>query len=519
MNSPTDHTHTEVSVDTSVRDFSLENTNPIDMTNATLGNGTKSLFPGLAGNLRFYNTMTRSYEHFEPQQSGVVSLYCCGPTVYNYQHIGNLRTYIFEDVLVRTLQSAGYFVKHAMNITDVGHLVSDGDEGDDKMALASKREGKKSHEIAEFYTEVFFNDCKKVKIIRPTIVCKATDHISQMIDLIQRLERNGFAYQSGGNVYFDVPKFEEYGALANIDISAQLVGARIEADERKRSPVDFALWFTDSKFSGQELQWDSPWGRGYPGWHIECSAMAIFHLGERVDIHCGGIDHIGAHHTNEIAQSEGALGHKWVKTWLHGAFLVDSTGKMSKSKGEFLTFQSLEKEGYDPMAYRLYCFSAHYRTELLFSWDGMRAAQTSLQRLRNSVSKLNNVKSDSDSLQGEVSAKYLSEFENAIADDMNCPRALAVLWAVLGDRSLNATTALNLVSTFDSVLGLNLLNSPTDVQEQISDAVSGLLGQRDLARKAKNWTESDRLRDKILELGYAIKDENGKQQVVKAIKN
>jgi cysteinyl-tRNA synthetase len=486
----------------------------------SLGGSREStaIFPSLAGKLALHNTMTRTEEPFAPLRPDIVSLYCCGPTVYNYQHIGNIRTYIFEDILVRTLRSAGYLVNHAMNITDVGHLVSDADEGEDKMLVASKRERKSSKEIADYYTDVFFKDCEKVNITRPDTVCKATEHIQEMIHLIQRLESNGLAYQSGGNVYFDVNKFETYGALANIDLSQQLTGARIEEDSRKRSPQDFALWFTDSKFKGQELQWDSPWGKGYPGWHIECSAMALAHVGEKIDIHCGGIDHIGSHHTNEIAQTEGATGEKWVNYWLHGEFLVDATGKMSKSKGEFLTIGTLEERGFDPIAFRLCCLGAHYRSRLTFSWDNMKAAQKSLDRLRHHVTTLKNTRSPDDDIDEDKVSTYLSAFEDAIADDLHCPRALATLWDVVGDTSLSPTAALRLIEQFDNILGLELSKTSKETKKDFPEEVLSLVQQREEARKVRNWEESDRIREELLRLNFKVKDNaDGSTELTKVI--
>jgi cysteinyl-tRNA synthetase len=464
------------------------------------------IFPKLAEQLQLFNTMSRASEPLTPRKPGEVSVYCCGPTVYDYPHIGNMRTYLFEDLLVRTLRGAGYRVVHAMNITDVGHLVSDADEGEDKMALAVKREGKKSADIAQFYTNIFWDHSQKLNITRPDVVCKATDHIQEMIDLIRVLQEKGFAYQSGGNVYFDIGRFDEYGKLANINVAEQLAGARIEADERKRSPLDFALWFTDSKFVGQELQWDSPWGRGYPGWHIECSAMAIKHVGEYIDIHCGGIDHIGAHHTNEIAQSECAIGHRWVQSWMHGAFLVDATGKMSKSKGKFLTVQSLVDEGLDPLAYRLFCLGAHYRSPLTLSMESIGAAQTSLERLRQAVVSLKESSAPAAAASSEAAQSYLAAFEKAIGEDLNAPRALAVLWGVVGDRTLPAATALELIAAFDSILGLNLMSATDAAAEEVPEVVLALVQQREDARRARDWSASDRLRSEVLAMGYEIKD-------------
>ena len=370
----------------------------------------------MAEKVRLYNTLTRSIDELRPLHPGRVSLYCCGPTVYNFQHIGNLRTYLFEDVLVRTLKLAGYDVRHVMNITDVGHLVSDADDGEDKMLIASRREKKSSLEIADYYTKIFFEDCARLHIGRPTVVCKATEHIAEMIALIQRLEANGFTYIADGNVCFDVAKFERYGELARLDLKALRAGARISVDAAKRNSHDFVLWFTKSKFENQELQWDSPWGRGYPGWHIECSAMAMKYLGEQFDIHCGGIDHIPVHHTNEIAQSEAAIGHRWVTLWMHGEFLLMNDEKMAKSKGNFTTVRTLIEQGYDPLAYRLFCFSASYRTQLSFNKEGMDSAQRSLTRLRHEVTELK-MSAGSAATEDVAQHPYAHSFAAALFDD------------------------------------------------------------------------------------------------------
>jgi cysteinyl-tRNA synthetase len=312
--------------------------------------------------MQLYNTMTRSVEDFKPLEDKKVKLYACGPTVYNYAHIGNLRTYVFEDILRRSLEYFGYSVIHVMNVTDVGHLVGDNDDGEDKMVKSSRETGKSVYEIADFYTRAFFQDTGKLNIKQPSIACRATEHIQEMIALVQRLERKGHTYFSGGNVYFSIDTFPEYGSLARLELDALLSGTRIAVDQNKRNPKDFVLWFTKSKFENQAMTWDSPWGRGYPGWHLECSAMSMKYLGEQFDIHCGGTDHIPVHHTNEIAQSEAATGKSpWVRYWLHGEFLLDDTGKMSKSKGEFLTLPYLEKQGYSPLDYRYFCLGAHYR--------------------------------------------------------------------------------------------------------------------------------------------------------------
>lgn len=462
--------------------------------------------------VRLYNTMSRRVEPLETITPGEVKLYCCGPTVYNYQHIGNLRTYTTEDLLARTLRHAGYKVTHVMNITDVGHLVSDADDGEDKMLVAMKREKKKSEEIAEFYTDVFFSDCAALNIRRPDIVCKATEHIAQMIALIQRLEERGCAYRAGGNVYFDVQSTGDYGKLARLNLEKLQAGARIEQDSNKRNPHDFALWFTKSKFENQELQWDSPWGRGYPGWHIECSAMSMHYLGEQFDIHCGGIDHVPVHHTNEIAQSEGATGKPWVKTWVHGEFLVLGAEKMGKSKGNFITIGTLKDQGFDPMAYRYFLLGAHYRTQLSFTLDILRNAQQGFEKLRSSVVQLRE-----STVAGEATspeAKQLREaFFGALHEDLGTPQALAVVHKTL-QSGLPAAEKLALLLEFDSILGLGMemwKAAPVD----IPDDVRNLVEQRQAARLNKDWGESDRLRDMIAKLGYVVEDSAKGPKVLK----
>ncbi|MBX7145054.1 MAG: cysteine--tRNA ligase [Oligoflexia bacterium] len=465
--------------------------------------------------VRLFNTLSRQVEELKPLVPGKVSIYCCGPTVYDYQHIGNLRTYIFEDVLVRTLRLAGYQVTHVMNITDVGHLVSDADEGEDKMLVAMRREGKKSADIAQFYTDIFFNHCQLLHIKRPDIVCKATEHVQEMIELITRIERNGCTYISGGNVYFDISKLKDYGKLARLDIEKLMAGARIEVDQNKRNPYDFVLWFTKSKFENQELQWDSPWGRGYPGWHIECSAMSMKYLGEEFDIHCGGIDHIPVHHTNEIAQSEAATRKNWVRHWMHGEFLVQNKEKMSKSKGGFLTLDTILEKGFDPLTYRFFCLSAHYKAQLSWSWEALTGAAQGFERLKNTIIAL---KAEAPQAATGPTAprieEYRGEFKQALFNDLNVPKALATLWATLGDKQLSPRTRLDLAFEFDQVLGLGMqdwkevaLALPTEVQT--------LVGQRQAAREARNWGESDRLRGEIEKLGYSVEDAKGTQKVRK----
>jgi cysteinyl-tRNA synthetase len=464
--------------------------------------------------VRLFNTLSRTVEPLNPMTPGEVKVYCCGPTVYHYAHIGNLRAYIFEDLLVRTLRQAGYTVNHVMNITDVGHLVGDGDEGEDKMLVAMRREGKSSLQIAQFYTDAFFKDTKRLSIEMPTIVCKATEHIQEMIALIQRLEAQGMTYIAGGNVYFDVSKLADYGKLARLDLDKLRAGARIEVDSNKRNAQDFVLWFTKSKFEGQELQWDSPWGRGYPGWHIECSAMSIKYLGEEFDIHCGGIDHIPVHHTNEIAQSEGATGKPWVKIWMHGEFLVSDKGKMSKSSGSFTTLQSLVDAGYDPLAYRVLCLSAHYRTQLSWGDEALKAAAQTLERMRGAVLKLKN---ENPSIQTASLPRVpqFKAFGEAMRNDLNAPQALAQVWDVLNDSSLQAADKLAALYAMDKTLGLGMAEWK-EREVEVPTEVSVLLEARKAARAAKNWGESDRIRGEITKLGFAVEDAGGTQKVKKS---
>ncbi len=461
--------------------------------------------------IKLYNTLTRRVEEFRPIVPGEASVYCCGPTVYAYQHIGNMRMYVSEDIFFRTLRMAGYKTTHVMNITDVGHLVSDADVGEDKMMVAMKRENKRSFEIAEFYTNIFFEHCAKLNVKRPDIVCKATDHIKEMIELIKRLESRGMTYFAGGNVYFDISKLTDYGKLAGLDLEKLRAGSRVDVDQAKKNPLDFVLWFTKSKFEGQELIWDSPWGVGYPGWHIECSAMAMRYLGERFDVHWGGIDHIPVHHTNEIAQSEGATGKPWVSIWMHGEFLLFGEEKMSKSKGHVFTLQTIIDEGYDPLSYRLLLLGSHYRSQAKFSWDALKNAQNSLEKLKTSVLGL---KSESKSPPKFESHPLSQKFRAALYDNLNTAQALSVVWEVVGEKSLSSDQRLALLYDFDQVLGLGM-EGWSETEVEIPQAVQSLLHQRDEARKAKNWKESDRLRDEIKKLGFNVKDSASGNTVTK----
>jgi len=463
--------------------------------------------------IRLYNTLTRTINPLQTLEPGRCKVYCCGPTVYDFQHIGNMRTYIFEDVLVRTLRKAGYNVNHIMNITDVGHLVSDADEGEDKMLVAAKREKKSSLEIAKYYTDVFFKDCKQLHITKPNTVCNATDHITEMIDLIKRLETNGMTYLAGGNVYFDVEKLPDYGKLAKLDLEKLKAGARIEVDSNKKSPFDFVLWFTKSKFENRELQWDSPWGRGYPGWHIECSAMSMKYLGKQFDIHCGGIDHISVHHTNEIAQSEGATKKPWVNVWMHGEFLLMNKEKMSKSKGGFVTLSTVVDKGVDPLAYRYLCLSAHYRSQLSFSDETLENAASGLKKLKSSILSIK-AQNGNTALPAIPESDLISDFENAIFDDLNMPKAMASVWAAVNDNALKPGEKLSILNYMDDVLGFDINSWQEEVFDIPSD-VSNLVAAREKARKEKNWSESDRLRNEIHNLGYSIEDASGGAKVKK----
>ena len=453
-----------------------------------------------------YNTMTRNKDEFVPYKEGKVGMYTCGPTVYNYAHIGNLRTYIFEDVLKKSLEYVNYKVKHVMNVTDVGHLQSDGDEGEDKMALGASREHKTVWEIAKFYEDAFFEDCKKLNIKRPTIVCRATDHIQDMINLIKKLEEKGYTYVSNGNVYFEIDKFEDYAKLANISMDDLKAGSRIEIDPNKKNPLDFVLWFTNSKFSNQIMQWESPWGKGFPGWHLECSAMSIKYIGEYLDIHCGGIDHIAIHHTNEVAQSEGVLGHKWVKYWMHGEFLVLDGGKMSKSNGDFLTITRLEEEGYSPLDYRYFCLQSKYRKQLVFSFDSLNDARNGYKKLKERTSQVLTDINENDITSDQAINIYKEKFSSFISDDLNIANAFTVLFDVLKDNELNNSEKAILIEDFDKVFSLNLMTIEKEVTNVNEELINNLIIERAQARESKNWTRADEIRNEFIAMNIELLD-------------
>ena len=473
--------------------------------------------------VRLFNTLGREAQRFVPLEDKKVGMYTCGPTVYQYAHIGNLRSYVFEDVLRRTLEYFGYEVRHVMNVTDVGHLTDDADEGEDKVIKSAREMGKTVWDIAEHFTEAFFNDIEKLNIERPTVVCKATEHIDDMIEMIERIEANGYTYRAGGNVYFDTSKFPNYGELALLDRQEQKAGARIEVDENKRHPRDFVLWFTKSKFENQAMVWDSPWGRGYPGWHIECSAMSTKYLGEQFDIHTGGVDHINVHHTNEIAQTEAATGKKWVNYWLHGEFLIMDTGKMSKSKGNFVTLGVLEEEGFEPLDFRYLCLGGHYRTQLQFSYDALNAARKARRGLLDRIAQLKEAAgvgaagSDSAADQagaaqaaeahGPRHAQWLSAFDEHLADDLNVPKCLADLWGVVKDDALSPAEQLDLVKRMDRVLALDLLEAETSTDTSLLDEeIRKLVEERAEARKNKDFARADQIRNDLAERGIILED-------------
>lgn len=454
--------------------------------------------------MKIYNTLTKKVEKFIPHNDKEVTMYTCGPTVYNYAHIGNLRTYLFEDFLEKGLNYLGYNVKRVMNITDVGHIVHDADTGEDKMSNSAKKEGKTAQEIAEFYTEKFLEDLDKMNIKRPEIIEKATSHINDYIHVIETLLEKGYAYQAGGNVYFDISKIPNYYELSGRTEENQKIAVRddVSHDLYKKNPYDFVLWFTKSKFEDQEQKWDSPWGVGYPGWHIECSTLASLYLGEYLDLHCGGVDLIFPHHTNEIAQSEAYFGHKWCNYWVHGEYLNDETGKMSKSKGEFLTLSLLESKKYLPLAYRYFCLGSHYRKQLVFSYDALTQAQNTYLKLKNKVLSL---KDEGNILSDKVKL-YEEKFKDAINNDLNTSLMLTLVYEVLKDKELNDLTKKEIIKSFDKVLGLDLLKKEKiklDIDEKyILDKIE----ERRKAKENKDYLLADKIREELLNKNVRLID-------------
>jgi len=458
-----------------------------------------------------YNSLTHKKELFQPNSPDIVKMYTCGPTVYHFAHIGNLRTYIMEDILEKSLKYLGYNVKRVMNITDVGHLSSDADTGEDKMLKGAKRENKSVMEIAQFYTDAFMADCAKLNIAIPEIVQPATGCIPEFIAMVEGLLEKGFAYLAGGNVYFDTSKLEKYYVFNDHDAEDLDTGVRdgVEEDTNKRNKNDFVLWFTKSKFEDQALKWDSPWGVGYPGWHIECSGISMKYLGEDLDIHCGGIDNAFPHHTNEIAQTESFIGHKWCNYWFHVMHLNDESGKMSKSKGDFLTVSLLEKKGYDPMAYRLFCLQSHYRKNLVFTWENLDNAVVAYNKL---IAKIASMKADGD-VDQEAFDKLKQRFVGALNADLNTSVAVTAVYDVLKAKT-NDATKLAALADFDQVLSLNLMAAAEalrkkEAEEAAASAdpeIDALVAARTAAKKAKNFAEADRIRDELKAMGIEIID-------------
>jgi len=455
--------------------------------------------------MKIYNTLTKQVEDFIPNQEGIVKLYTCGPTVYHFAHIGNLRTYIFEDILEKTLTYLGYNVNRVMNITDVGHLQSDADTGEDKMLLGAKREGKTVYEIADFYTKSFFDDTEKLNIKKPNTVSKASDNIEEYIKIIEVLLEKNIAYISGSNVYFDISKAKDYYKLSGKNEEELIVGARddVNEDEEKRNPFDFVLWFTKSKFEDQAMKWNSPWGVGYPGWHIECSGISMKYFGDNVDIHCGGVDNIFPHHTNEIAQSEAYLGHKWCNYWVHGEHLNDKTGKMSKSKGEFLTLSLLQEKGYNPLSYRFMCLQSHYRNQLVFSYESLDTAESAYLKLK---SKIKSIIKDESSLDQDKISNYDNIFKSELSNDLNTSNALTCLFNVIKDESLNNNSKLYLIDSFDKVLSLDLVSSHKELSDELKSKIEELIKLRNEAKINKEYSKADSIREELLNMGVSIKD-------------
>ena len=454
--------------------------------------------------LKLYNTLTRKKENFKPLIGNEVRIYTCGPTVYNYAHIGNFRSYIFMDNLRRVLKYNGYNLKHVMNITDVGHLESDADEGEDKMEKAAKREKKNPYDIAKFYTEAFFKDMESLNIEIPEIIAKATDHIPEMIEYVKKIIKNGYAYETSNGIYFDISKLDKYPVLSNRKMDEQIAGARVDVDPEKKNPYDFALWIKAPE--NHIMKWESPWGLSYPGWHLECTAMGNKYLGEEFDIHTGGVDHIPIHHENEIAQAKGATGKIHAKLWMHVEFLQVDGGKMSKSLGNVYTISQLAERGIEALAYKLFCYSAHYRTKLNFTFDGALSSQKALNRLREGY--LKHLKGE-DEVKNEIIQEYETKFLETINDDLNIPAAMGIIWDIVRSEQKSKKYA-ELLEKFDQVLGLDIKNSQRYLEKQsnieIPEEIKELIEKRKIARQEKNWKLSDEIRDILVKKGYQVED-------------
>ncbi len=454
--------------------------------------------------LKLYNTLTKQKEEFKTLQGNEVRIYTCGPTVYSFAHIGNFRAYVFMDTLRRVLKENGYTLKHVMNITDVGHLESDADEGEDKMEKAARKENKNPYEIATYYTDIFFKDMGRLHIEKPEIIAKATDHISDMLEFVKTLVKNGYAYETSKAIYFDISKLDKYPVLSNRNLEDQIAGARVDIDPEKRNPYDFALWIKAPE--NHIMKWESPWGLSYPGWHLECSAMGRKYLGDEFDIHTGGVDHIPTHHENEIAQSKGCTGHIPAKRWMHVEFLQVDGGKMSKSLGNTYTLDQLQEKGIEPLAYKMFCYTAHYRTKLNFTFESALSTQKALNRLREGY--LTHLQSN-EKIDEEEIKEYKQKFIDAVNDDLNMPLAMGIVWEVVRNNKKSKQFA-DLLLEFDRILGLDLANSKKYLEEQekveLPKEILELVEQRKIARENKDWTESDRIRDLLKEKGYTVKD-------------
>lgn len=454
--------------------------------------------------LKLYNTLTKQKEEFKPLEGNEVRIYTCGPTVYSFAHIGNFRAYVFMDTLRRVLKENGYTLKHVMNITDVGHLESDADEGEDKMEKAARKENKDPYEIAAYYTDIFFRDMGRLHIERPEIIAKATDHISDMLEFVKTLVKNGYAYETSKAIYFDISKLDKYPVLSNRNLDDQIAGARVDVDPEKRNPYDFAVWIKAPE--NHIMKWESPWGLSYPGWHLECSAMGRKYLGDEFDIHTGGVDHIPTHHENEIAQSKGCTGHVPAKRWMHVEFLQVDGGKMSKSLGNTYTLDQLQEKGIEPLAYKMFCYTAHYRTKLNFTFESALSTQKALNRLREGY--LTHLQND-EKIDEEEIKEYKQRFLDAVNDDLNMPLAMGIVWEVVRNNKKSKQFA-ELLLEFDRILGLDLENSKKYLEEQekveLPKEILELVEQRKIARENKDWAESDRIRDVLKEKGYIVKD-------------